>query len=730
MPTFNPYEHGARSLQSLNDGFNPLEHGARIIQKPKESIQEPEGDSWPALLGKSATKGLIDIAGLFGNFQTPQQATPETQKIIDKYTNRLTSQEKQMLDSRMPSSADITGYLNEKSGYDLTPRPQGPAQRIASNAVEFGASSLLPFGKFNGLTQLGKQGAVGAGVGAVSGTAQEMGVDPLMADIGASFTPYGAKKIVQGVSAPLKYILPTAEETAIKSLQKQIGQENIPQVLENLDKKLPFDAPSATAEIADNVGLAKMHQAMSPNISSITEKHALGDATLRRKLEELSAATNQTPYTLGETIRDGLENKLKNAEATRAANAKPLMENIKASRVPVSAENTMSYLKEEERFAKGDVKKEINFIKGLLKPNTSTSANNANIIKELEKNIIKYEDSPSIVTNLKTELNKLKPQLLAGDLKGAEAAINAKLQNVQTRKALKTLTDAKKLIKLDLELSGVPEVAEFNKAYARDSKPVSAINTNSLLSKFTDKKTKKNQFNEKEITEFVLSPERVPEKIIASSIDETKSLMKQVEKDPQMLNAVRSSFLDNLLNKSELGSLNADGISNLSYKKFNNFLEKNNGKLTEVFDKNQIKVLSDARDLLKAREKAKTLGRAFGSNTQSETTLLAELTSTPVTRFGNKAAKLMPFGKRLSPIASGMYDKILKTHKQSIEEILKEALSDPQKAKLLLTPTKKIKSTDQLNTILARLFPISDTYREERTSQYPDAITINNMGGE
>jgi hypothetical protein len=247
MPTFNPYEHGARSLQSLNDGFNPLEHGARIIQKPKEPIQEPEGDPWPALLGKSATKGLTDIAGLFGNFQTPQQATPETQKIIDKYKNRLTSQEKQMLDSRMPNSADITGYLNEKSGYDLTPRPQGPAQRIASNAVEFGTSSLLPFGKFNGLAQLGKQGAVGAGVGAVSSTAQEMGFDPLMADIGASVaTPYGLSAIKN------------APQTLAKAPRALMGLS--PSKI-NLDaalaaRELGIDLPAAALTDSKLVGLA------------------------------------------------------------------------------------------------------------------------------------------------------------------------------------------------------------------------------------------------------------------------------------------------------------------------------------------------------------------------------------------------------------------------------------------------------------------------------------------
>ena len=53
------------------------------------------------------------MAGFFGNFQSSPQATPETQKIIDKYKDRLSSQDRQLLDDRMPTSPEITNYFTQ-----------------------------------------------------------------------------------------------------------------------------------------------------------------------------------------------------------------------------------------------------------------------------------------------------------------------------------------------------------------------------------------------------------------------------------------------------------------------------------------------------------------------------------------------------------------------------------------------------------------------------------------
>ena len=51
-----------------------------------------------------------------------------------------------MLDSRMPNSQEIQGYLEDKSGLDLEPHPiTEKRQRIASHGAEF-AGGFGPFG--------------------------------------------------------------------------------------------------------------------------------------------------------------------------------------------------------------------------------------------------------------------------------------------------------------------------------------------------------------------------------------------------------------------------------------------------------------------------------------------------------------------------------------------------------------------------------------------------------
>ena len=706
----------------------------RVAPIAQEEVLDEGGDSWPSFLPKAGLKAVTNIADIPSAVENLAAASMDYSPVnlLSKYFGGPSIKHKPIL----PTTSDARAKIKEYTGVDLEPKPSSPAQRIIGNVLDFAVPGGM-FGKVaKAPTTLGKiwntaKPTVGAGaVGAGSGALQEMGVNPLVADIGTSLTPYGAKKAMQGVTKPLSYLLPTAEEVASRSLQRQVGKENIPQVLEKLDKKLPFNAPATTAELADNVGIAKMHQAMSPNTPAIYQKQAMADDILRGEINKLSTMNDFTPYNLGEIIRDRLDNKLQNAKAVRSQNADTLGKGIDSLTQPVSAENTINFLKERNKFAKGLVKKEINYVKSLLKNNNSDSKKNASLIKDINDKLIEYKDSPAVVAALKAERDKLQQKLLPGDLRGAEKAINKKLRKPQEVDDLEVLIEAKNQIKSDLEKSGIPEVAEFNKTYARDSKPVSAIETNSLLSKFTDKKNRKNQFSEKEISDFVLSPERIPEKILASSIDETKALMKQVNKDPQMLNAVRSSFVNDLLNRSRLSASNVSGNPKLSYDKFSKFLTQHRGKLPEVFDKNQIEVLNNAKDLLKARNKAETMGRAIGSNTQSETTLLAELTNDSMTKLGKQAAKILPFGKRISPIVSNAYNSVLKVRKQSIHEILKEALADPEKAKLLLTPTKDIKSLDQLNTILARLTPISNTSIEDLKRQYPDAVTIDNMGGE
>ena len=57
MSVFDPYEHGARPLQSNNGNFNPLEHGAKPLKSQKQYSLGNRGAS----LVKSATAGALGV---------------------------------------------------------------------------------------------------------------------------------------------------------------------------------------------------------------------------------------------------------------------------------------------------------------------------------------------------------------------------------------------------------------------------------------------------------------------------------------------------------------------------------------------------------------------------------------------------------------------------------------------------------------------------------------------
>lgn len=711
---------------------------AAPITQPKQTTQEPEGDSWASFLPKAGLKAVTNIADLPSGIENLAAASMNYSPVnlLSKYFGGPSLAYKPML----PTTSDARAKIKEYTGVDLEPKPSSAAQRITGNILDF----AVPGGMFakaaTAPTTLGKvlntaKPIVGAGaIGAGSGALQEMGVNPLVADIGASFTPYGAKKAMQGISKPIKYLLPTAEETARKSFQRQVGQKNIPQVLKNLDKKFPFGAPVTTAELVDNVGIAKMYQAMSPNIDDISYKHKITDEILKGKIDNLSTMRNHDPYNLGEIIRDGIENKYQNARKKRIFNAKPLYDKLLASThktLPLSS--LKSYLKQEKTKHVGPLREELDVISSwanpLKKNRASPTKDQQNIVDEItniDQKIQEYYKSPAITSVLKEEKDALQQKLLSSEVQKAKKKelnypqVDSLLQNLENARSTRKKSGAgksanqyalaKTQVYKDIIRNKDPDVTKARNVYREYSRPVSAIDTNSLLKKFVEKKTKTNPHNEQEITNFVLSPERVPKKILDSSIDETKALMKQIDKNPEMLNAVRSSFIQDLVPKSD---------TKLSYKEIDDFLTRHKGKLPEVFDNNQIQVLNDAKDILKARNNAENMGRAIGSNTQSEITLLAELATTPISAFGKQVAKILPFGTRISPMLSGGYNAVMRAQKQNVHEILKEALADPEKAKLLLMPTKDIKSADQLNSILARLAPISK-----------DLTEIDSIGGQ
>lgn len=171
-------------------------------------IEEKQGDSWPALIGKSAYKGLSSIAdipkligqgaesfinagnkmrgapvGMYGMGLKPNVVKPNIEVIENAPQTNYADY--------IPSSEDLTSAINKHAGIDLEPHPDSPAQNIVSKGIDFG-SAMLPWnigGKAN-LTTKFKNAAKAfkdaTAVGLGSGALQESGVSPLVADITSS----------------------------------------------------------------------------------------------------------------------------------------------------------------------------------------------------------------------------------------------------------------------------------------------------------------------------------------------------------------------------------------------------------------------------------------------------------------------------------------------------------------------------------------------------------------
>ncbi len=681
--------------KALHDEEEPYEIQPEVFKK----LSQKKGDSWPALIGKSALKGATAIGDL-PRFTEEVIAYPRN--MLAKYFNAPSLE----YTPKIPTTSDARGFIKKHTGVDLEPHPSTAGQRITSVATEFAS----PGGIFGALTKAGKaaraisaakSAGAGAAIGGASGALQEAGVDPLVADVTAIVAPYGVIKGASKIGKISKSLLPTPEESAGRILRGKIGKKNLSKVVKRLDGSLPFDAPATTADLAQDAGVSALHRAMSPNITAITEKQALQDSALKGAVGELSTLADVSPLRAGETIQTGVDKNLQKAIAKRGRETEPLYEALDAVKEGVDLPKTKSFLKKENKFAKGEIKKALSYIQNLI----TSNKNNPEVLLLQEKTLKKYEGlSKGAKEKIVEEIGISKP--IPGELKGALTEITDRLAAAKRggeKNLARIYKEAKENILADM--ANIPEEAAARSKYKELSKPVSAVEREPLLKRFV----KKDEFTD----EFVLSPEKIPEMVLSGTKKNTEALMKQVASSPRMLDTVRGSFVNKLFDEVSLASINASGEQNLSYHKFNRFLNKHKAKLNLVFDKDQVRVLNDARELLKRRNLVQTLGRAAGSNTQSETTLLAELTGS-VGRVGGKIIGAVPGGGRVKQIATPVYNKLQDIQKAAIKDVLAEALINPEKAKILLTPAADIKTVNQLENLLGKLSPIAGHHLDDR----------------
>ena len=154
-------------------------------------LDEITGDSWPALIGKSALKGITNLADIPKGLLSLGEASINLNRQYNPISQYFRGDEEfkpTNYSDYIPDTNDVRRYLKEKTNIDLEPRPQGSAQNIAKHAIEFGAGGggFGAIGKSaNLLSKFKRAGTVaaeGVGIGGISGALQEEGVDPLVGD--------------------------------------------------------------------------------------------------------------------------------------------------------------------------------------------------------------------------------------------------------------------------------------------------------------------------------------------------------------------------------------------------------------------------------------------------------------------------------------------------------------------------------------------------------------------
>ena len=592
------------------------------------------------------------------------------------------------LESMRPTESDSLGRILHHAGEFGGGMASFPM--LTGQAVTNSAKSLM--------SRFGKNVGMGTAMGGASGILQEGGINPLVADL----VPAVAGPLVGGVGKNLLSRFSPQKRLNAKvgdTLKKEIGEKNIPAVLQRLDNTLPLGANPTTAELAQNVGVSKLHQAMAPNISGIAEKQALNDAIIRKQLNTISPTIGANPEYIGETVRNNLFNKLEAAKKARAGITEPLYQKVNELTKGVELPNTRTFLENESKYAKGDIQNNLRYIEDLIRSNQS-SKGELNSFNKLYGNL-----GPEAQLQLKKEvLGNPLPAELTSAVKDISGRIGS-AKKAGNNEVARILSQAKENILADM--SYIPEEKIARSTYAQLSKPVSAIEKEPLLNKFI----KKDEFGK----DFAVSPEKIPDMILSGTLNNTKALVSQVGTNKKTMDAIRGSIVDKLLNTTELASSNAQGQQNLSYNKVNSFLKKNREKLKLIFDKDQMKVLEDVKEILKRRNMVATMGRAAGSNTQSETTLLNSLFKTAGSKVLREGASYFVPGGGFAYDAAANALKGSKT--KAMKELLEKALLEPETAKLLLTPTNQIKDAKTLESILEKIY-----------NRTPSLLTGANLG--
>lgn len=541
-----------------------------IIDEEMQPLKNLEdGDGYLKTIMKGLAEGIIELTDLPQNILLMIQEAGRDPGYSEPYD----------IPSKPIASNAIKGLFG-KMGLDIEHKPAGRGEEAAGEIAKFagGFGPLGLFSKGNKALNVAKNLGLGATTGAVSQGAQMAGIPKDVSDIGSIIaTP----AVLSGGKGLWNILNPSEEKLsriARDKLKNFIPEADMPKVLANIDKGLPILSEPTTAELGKHTGLARLERALGPNLSGHSERLANSDNELRSAIDTIGDVSTDVGAS-GNVIADSLFKNFEAKKALRAKNTKPLLDKMKARNEPIDIKDIKQELEEVSKYEKGTIK-----------------SSYKSVIKDLGKSPTLYE-----LHNILKEI-------------GGKIGVAKRAGNNQVAQALE---QSKSIIESKLET--IEEGLSYRKAYAAESLPLNEMKENALIKSIIEK----DQYNK----DFKLAPEKISKRLTSSDIRDQEGFVKQIAADENAKRAARDLFMNNFIQNIEQGGVNSSGYKKLSNIKADKFLEKNRNLISNLLNEEQQKTLNDLNEVMQSRQFVSDAGRAVGSNTQADTTLMNSLSS-------------------------------------------------------------------------------------------------------
>lgn len=640
----NPYANlSTEELKKMRDELRAQQ------QEEVQPHQEPTFLDRFKQLGKGALNGAYETAKFFQPEPTSsdpflfpfERMTPsfeDPEKVKETY-----SQYEQQHADELKNTDPLGRIVNNAgsfAGAMAAPIPGGAIGNIAKQGyralrhkapIKFAeiAEKFVPKTiTSESLKNVAKTGVGGASLGAVSGTAQEMGANPLAADIGtiagAPLVANIAKKIPKAAK------LAFSEEARVAAREEKLAQ--------GIAKKFT-EKENVTPE-------------------SINVEHNLKPFNKRGDIEET-----------GTLVKKQISDKFENLKKIRSEKTKPLYDEARKNTDLIFPKNLLNYIDEELPHLTGSIKNDFNkFRKEILGENFSS---NSNAISKRDKDLgITKKTHPEWAKYLRGNASFGPPEgarlakLDSLNKEIGDQIAKAKLMG-QNGKA-HTLSEAKSFLEKDLLEH--PLGSKRHQAYKENSSEINEIEK-SILGKMIKSKDAYG-------IEEIIKDENVLGKFLKGmgAKNSASKLKKIIGNDKKINESIQNSINEDFLTKI------TNHKDQYSPSSINSYIKNNPGA--------EILYPGFKEKALKLAE-SQNLSNQLRKESQSSAFLKNNPASSFAGKISKSFARNLPFGDKVWDI---MASASKEQRKETISNIVESILSDTEKAEKIFknsSPPKK-----------------------------------------